>query len=391
MITTQSLIEKASYVNPQFQSCKNISQSQSSAVRRSEWDEFILEQQVSNIESELSTERESLIVDQQEFEDRLRNRDQSLEDLNLPQTETFKLNNSPRGSNVSINSLKTVKRIYLEIKTDHELTIQEKHSIITTCVTVIIGGQRVTDCTIASALLQMTLRKEHIRICDDRLIIPLMYLDDNSDGFPLNRLKYHAFDIRIDHLNIRAQEINLLCEGLLRATNDFCTNRFKFITMRTDVDTSYIPHGTSFKSKIDPNLIKKYIIFFLIPPIDTDFWEYTENQPLIESIDLIIDDRLPWTFDESDLLSVEFLGIKIYVLPLSPEMKTWEQAINMLNEQNFKGISTCGINFSKVDYKKLYLQVHADRMLSGYQLFVEMIGINVLKFGDGMMTVAYAF
>ena len=188
---------------------------------------------------------------------------------------------------------------------------------------------------------------------------------------------------KIKHFNYK-----LIVNGLVynnKERRHLAITLYEHILLQNQHDNNPILDNNKYKLWL--NHIVKYIMIYFTPTKDINFWQMTENYPLINKVSLHINNSELLEFENEDLLDFEIFGIKIYMLPLCKEFSDFEN-INETFKNPLKLLSSSGINFSCID--EAYFEIDLENKSDMYEINYIGVNFNSIMIGYGLCNLRYA-
>lgn len=287
----------------------------------------------------------------------------------------------------TINNLISDTKIIFIFK-NFNMTTNQKMDILNTQINVSIGGSEITCFTLVENIVLAHLINKNLVDEGDKLIIPLILFNEYAHGrFPAWLLCFHELNINIT--NYLDPETEVYFEYHQHILSSKFTNNLLPLTV---IVPQYYPITASVKNKnyvsieCRFNLLVKCILIRFIPNDldDNSMSLINPETPIIDRIELIADNKDPLVFTNNELLQVDFMGIKIYVVPLTPELKNWETTSEYLTSSKYSGN---GVNFSRID--RVDMDIYLEQEFTG-DCVVEAYYHNIQKFMSGMSGLAFS-
>jgi hypothetical protein len=381
-----------------------------------------------NLEKELELERERFECDQKDFEKNLNFKDrldfsEFYEETNQHDKlmelfsgydyvdHTFIYN--PIGSKTKkrftiIRQCDIIKDFVLQIELGESfdgLSIEEKYGILESEFELEIGGCRIDKTSILNALFIQICKGKSILERDNIIQIPIydfnnmMYKHDNKlskfKGLPIISISYNEIRINLEVPPILSRfKFDLIVNGMLNQNEDRKTlaqGKWEFLVYLNELFTEEYEENKFQKIRLPFNNPSKFVLLYFKPKIysNTNFFDFTTNYPLIENAELICNGIKCLNFSEADdeILSFDFFGIKIYLLPYSSDVDSWEK-IQKMFQDHYENLNSSCINSSRIDNMMLKLDINGNS--EGYSLKLNNVHFNVMRIISGMCGKAYA-
>ena len=303
----------------------------------------------------------------------------------------------------STKTMNFMTDIYLEVVMP-ELSEKHKFSLLSTMVSFNgFNGNTIENNSMVACIFKQICSGRNIKQNNNILQIPIFNFDTfktgNCTGLPVN--KYNdAYIIRLVHTSgyeyLKEFEFNIIVNGTITAFSekgtsmrcqsmkDIKNNNFMILTgdgSYWNLSRPYYDELFSGKYIINSSCLKivKCILLCYIPDFQCD-------EPEINSVSLISDNKEIISFDVSELLDFNIFDIKIYCMPLCKEFSDWDE-IDRLFKNNHKNISSDGIEFSKLG-KDTKLQINYDKASQiGHKLIYCKIGFRECVIDDYMFNI----
>jgi hypothetical protein len=286
---------------------------------------------------------------------------------------------------------------------DLELDIEDRFYLLESTIELEIGGSPITKFSLSSNLLLCLLRDKKVIEEQGIIKLPLLLFDSPKDDlFPLLCLDYHEVRIIIKlHPKIaNKMRINLSLIGYVIGANNYSgdtrfgdalTSINKYNSGDKGLDEMRRVHAADYTNfllqsndyllgtYLNFNLVVKFVMFRFKPKKASSIWDYLSCQPNLDAIRMSLNGLYPMEFGSDRILTVDFMGVRLYVLPLSPELADWNKVKQSLSEKDFK---FTGINFSKVDTTKF--DFVTDVPIEEFDTYITPINLNLNRISGGM-------
>jgi len=217
------------------------------------------------------------------------------------------------------------------------------------------------------------------------LRIPLMVFRDRA--LPICTLAYHDMEIQIEDLPGPSSKFQytLEWEAIISPSEDhrvLCQNGLQYYMLQTQDqmdDKEFI--------QLNFNHVVNFILVRIIPTKADSICDYISLQPYLESAEFLADGlQPPVIFTAEQMIEYEFMGIKLYAIPLSPKVLNRRILADYI--QNNK-LDMVGVNFSRFD--DILLRLNVDGGAGGnYTYMVTAVNVNVGRHLGGMGGVAFS-
>lgn len=296
---------------------------------------------------------------------------------NIKETNIFKIT----------RNADTITKIYLELEFDsifEDISLSDKLNLLDGKVKLIIGGVEIFTCSILTCIFNAICTGHNIKCNNNIIQIPLFIfntlIDFNIPGLPLISLKYHEVEISIKLKNkIENMTWKLLVHGIyLRDSKR--TDLVKFINEFIIFQNSiYQQKIIDYLQKINIKYFHTKFILVYFTPIENRDDLFNEYPEIIEA-SLTTKKNIFW--DSDNILSFEIFGIKIYVLPLSKDMSTWEKIQESLTNPIEK------MSFNDIADYDIFLNIEIT-LSDNFYITVNEIVPNILAIMSGMCGLKY--
>ena len=382
-------------------------------------DEYLLEKELelsrNNLENEKLEFEKNLILDNKTMlEDDFIREDEynklydliiSKEDVKYAPTFFYidnpKINGNQTKYNFTITrNADTYTSIYLELHFDRyfdDLSTKDKYTLLNANVTLEIGGSEIITLNLLTCIFYSICHGGNIKQENNSIQIELFnfntlindFYRKTPHGIPIISLQYHeiriniSLDKPIDNINMK-----LLINGIFQDTSlrrDLCVNQHEFLIF---TNNKIINKNDTNNIHIDYFYTKFFLIYFIPNDdyIDDLFIEYPEitDTYLMKKQYKNTNEITKWSTD--DILSFEIFGIKIYVLPMSRDLSTWEYIAETmkdpLNKMSLNNIRYTG-------YESYYLDIDTT-IDESFNIMVNEIKPNILNISNGMAGLSFS-
>lgn len=309
-------------------------------------------------------------------------------------------------SKITLN-MDIINNIFLEIELDEsftDLTSEEKYAILDSDVELVIGGSTIDKSKILSCLFIQLCSGQKINEKENRIQIPIYDFNSlwftskngekekygNLKGLPLismifSQLKINLFVPKI----LNKFKMNLVLHGkiidAIDRSNLVRGQDLQFIIFQNKI----LEHKEKYYNniKLNFNNLSKFMLIYFKPKVftNTNFWDLSLEYPELEYAKLVFHGLSIFSLDFSDkddeILSFEFFGIKIYLLPYSNDIDTWEK-IKESFENIYENFNHNFINFSRLDHVKLNLDISGNK--ENFDIIINNINFNIIQIIGGM-------
>lgn len=289
-----------------------------------------------------------------------------------------------------------------------ELDLETRFNLLKSQIKLDIGGNINCEFSLSTNLLICLLRNKQIIEEQGYIKIPLCLLDSPDDNlFPIICLCYHQVRVLVEscvklkmtlsytsyYLYIPVDlasygHINFgeLLNGAYTVTKDRGKERSNIIKGQYEYILIQSNNYTLNNGKTNFNGLVKFIMFTFTPKKASTIWDYLDLQPNIDKIYMSLNGLKPMIFEEETILIVEFMGIKLFVIPLCPDMSDWVKIKDNLNNKKFK---STGVNFSKIN--KINFDFISNIPIDEYDVICTPINLNRQRIMQGMCGTAYSW
>ena len=287
-----------------------------------------------------------------------------------------------------------ITKIYLELKFDslfEDIPLSDKLNLLDGTVTLVIGEVQIISSTILTCIFNAICTGHNIKCNNNIIQIPLFIFNTLIDkyniyGLPLISLFCHKVEIDIILKNkIKHMTSKLLINGIfLEEKKQIIDHTHEFIIFQNIIYKKKIRDYT--QKLLIKYFYTKFILVYFTPIDNTDdlFIEYPE---IIEASLTSNKNILPIiSWDSDNILSFEIFGIKIYGLPLSKDMSTWEKIQESLTNPLEKMI--LNNMYSKYHDYECLLNIE-NTPSDNFQIVINEIIPNILKIQHGMAGIVY--
>jgi len=286
----------------------------------------------------------------------------------------------------------SIKNIFLQIELPNEfeeLSISEKMKILNTTCQLEIGGILIDNKDIINCLFLQICNGERIYHQDKIVQIPLFDFstfqnNGNYLGLPLIALQFHSIKVILH--NIPDYKISLIVNGFLlknQIRRELSLNEQYYLTVLT---SSYLSYACKSSYNLGFNWISKFFLIYFEPKYRENQEDFISNYPELENVELYLNNILYHRFEEDDILSMEIFGIKIYILPLSEEVSTFEKISETFSDP-LKYLTISSINCSRID--KIELKYNALNDSEDNIIHIKNICFNFYHIRNGMCKLVY--
>jgi len=381
-----------------------------------------------NLELELELERERFECDQLDFEKNMDTKDKldyiefyeekSVNDSLIELVKGYdysdytyiidnKMQNKERMIFTLIRNFDILNNLILQIELDESfdgLSIEEKYALLESEFEIDIGGSRIDKTNILNCLFNQICKGKSIVEKENIIQIPLydfnnmMYKNNNNlkkyKGFPMVSLQYMEIKIHITIPKIITRfKYSLVVNGMLNQNNDrreLFQGSWEYLVYLNEIFTEEYSVNKFQKIRLPFNHPSKFVLLYFKPKIysNTNFFDFSTNYPNIENAELLCNGISRLTFSDADdeILSFDFFGIKIYLLPYSIDVDSWEK-IQKMYEDHYENLNSSCINSSRID--NIFLNLDLSENSEGYDLIFNNVHFNVIRIMSGMCGKAY--
>ena len=301
-----------------------------------------------------------------------------------------------------------MNKIYLIIDIPEDfvnLPIEDKLSILDITFDFTIGGSLIDNMSLLTSIFLGICEGQNIEQQDNKLIIPLMNFNNymqkksinykyDSIGIPLIALQYSETKIIIKYPeNLAHYKFSLKVNGLFSLDTEYrrylAHNSFEYPIFITEKNESVKLLDYHKPMEINLKLISKCFFIYFTPENIKDSDRIMLNYPVLTSAKLKFNGIFELDFDEEDILSIDILGIKIYILSFSKEFDTWETIMETFKDRNNK-LSNEGINLSMYGKTTLYLNFENNDNDNLFNINIINFSFNLLRIMSGMAGKAFS-
>ncbi len=305
---------------------------------------------------------------------------------NLKSSKTFVI---PRNGEI-------IESIYLELdlpESFETLNSDQKCIILHMTVQLIITGQHLLTTELITNLIQQICLGYKINEYDNKLQIPLFSFhtfdtfkkDFKLNGLPITALQYSEIKIALSYDTSFLIPMRLVVKYYFMQLNSrsyMIRNYFTFLIFQSQQSMYIVKYPIEdIKFSYGFNHDVKFLMIYFDQESSNDI-EF--NKPIISSINLNLDSETI-RFTSEDILTMEILGISMYLLPLYQELNSWEKISKCLKDPSNMPKSI--INFSKIDKQSLSIQFENDYE----ECFIHIVCINMngIVIHNGMVSLLY--
>jgi hypothetical protein len=299
-----------------------------------------------------------------------------------------------------------INKVYLCIKiNDDELGINEniKNAILNSYIMFSVSDTYTDRIKISNALLQQIFTGDNIKedTENNELQIPIynfnyIKLNENLNGLPVVSLVYSDVVFIIKCLeDIQNTKLSLLIESSVlpnKLRSQISINKYIIMSLTTNIANNYnrqideIPLNTNYIDNI-----AKYIML--------SFYRYNDEDKInLQDIDIEFarinfqwkkeyntseDNYIEWESEE--ILTCDLWGNRVYLLPLSSDLSSWEKVNNTFTQPNvIESIDKTGLDFNKIKDLKLSIKTYSPYFYDTY-FMVQVCGFKSRCIGCGTM------
>jgi hypothetical protein len=207
-------------------------------------------------------------------------------------------------------------------------------------------------------------------------------------------LQYSKTKIIINYPeNLAHYKFSLKVNGLFTLDTEYrrylAHNSFEYPIFITEKNESVKLLDYHKPMEINFNLITKCFFIYFNPENIEDSDRIMLNYPILTSAKLKFNKLSELDFDEEDILSIDILGIKIYILSFSKEFDTWETIMETFKDRNNK-LSNEGINIINFSFNTtLYLNFENNDYDNLFNINIINFSFNMLRIVNGMAALAF--
>ncbi|AYV81969.1 MAG: hypothetical protein Harvfovirus89_1, partial [Harvfovirus sp.] len=303
-----------------------------------------------------------------------------------------------------------VSNFYLIIEYDTlYLDLEERLNLLDSTIELRIGGGTIYKYSLSTSLLFSQVRDKKVIDSDNQIKIPISILDSFVDDlFPIMNLCYHDvfiyFDLNPKLQNKISHHISYTGYFYLGSVDPLFSNYYGENisgTHVTDEQTKKARRSTadsffefyilqSTQISLQRNFLSnefryltKFIIFRFIPKKASTIYEYLDMQPQLDEIHVSLDNNPPLSFTQDKILTINFMGIKLYILILTPEISTLQKLKQTLKTKDYLN---SGINFNKINLVRFDFIL--DIPTEEFDVIATPINLNIQRMISGMSGVA---
>ena len=368
-----------------------------SYIPQSEWDDYYLEENRRQAEESLADWPSKL---EQELEAHARNMDDLRLPTNLGQAITlpgwslFNACVSPdveqrtvgpkTGNRCSFSFAGDVDYIFnptLVLNySDVDLSLEQRLALLDIKVTCEQGGSEMHKCTLLTNTFFCHLLGDEMLESPGQLSIPLFFF--RNFAFPIASTVYHEARILVDPLPADFEAtLEYYC---IKSPHEIKLELMKpheYISLQTQCEQL-----TETRNLSSFNHIVNFLMVRFSSTKASNIYDHISLQPNVSAMELTANELKPAVrYDAESLLEYEFMGIKVYVIPLSPVVMTKDLIAEYISRDN---LDMVGVNFSRLD--QVELDADIDGELSDYDIHVTAVNCNVMRTMDGQVGMAYS-
>lgn len=279
-----------------------------------------------------------------------------------------------------------INDLYLEFQIEDELgilSIEDKLNILDSTIILEMSYQKITTLQLASLLTFQLCNGKVITKKDNTIQIPIFdfntFKTGNYSGFPA--LPYQNMYVYVQ-TKYSLDKIKLLVTGGMQ---DYSIRREILYTSKEmlifKTGSAHLYQRDMFNNTII-NFCSMALIVFCMPK-DPELLSLDPNITSIQLYNHHHNVRLEYNSD--NILSMDILGVKIYLLPLCKQFDSWEKISNVIKYPNkFCDEPSTGFKISQ------RINITADDDLDNYNVFITSIGTNILSIKDGCSILKYS-
>lgn len=297
-----------------------------------------------------------------------------------------------------------INNIFLEIELDEsfsDLSSEEKYAILDSDVELVISGSTIDKSKILSCLFIQLCSGQKINEKENIIQIPiydfnsLLYKEakngekyGNLKGLPLIAMQFSSIKINLFVPRILDKfKMNLVLQAKVIDNIDKKNlaqgNNLQFIIFQNQI----YEHREKYYNNIKLNFsnLSKFMLIYFKPKIftNTNFWDLSLEYPELEYAKLIFSGFFSLDFSDKDdeILSFDFFGIKIYLLPYSNDVDTWDKIKESFGNI-YENFNHSFINFSRLENVKLNLDISGNK--EDFDIVINNINYNIIQIMGGM-------
>ena len=305
--------------------------------------------------------------------------------------------------NFFTRNIDIINNVYLKMELDssfEELSSEEKYAILDSDIEFTIGGSIIDKIKLLSCLFHHLCLGKSIIEKDNIIQIPIYDFNSllykatkngnrfgNLKGLPLVAIYYHEICFSLFSPKILSNfKINLVLEGKIIDTPErkdmALNNDLEFLVFQNNI----YEHKEKYYNNINLrfNNQSKFMLIYFKPKVftSTNFWDLSLEYPQLENAKLNFNGgSLDFSDEDGEILSFEFFGITIYLLPYSNDVDTWEKIKESFGNI-YENFNHSFINFSRLDNVKLNLDISGNK--ENFYIVINNINFNIIHFKSGM-------
>ncbi len=392
------------------------------------WHEDNINEFEYELEKELNNDKKQIEIEKEEFENKINqsyefgneylNEKTGIELL----TDTIINNNTSNGftrlkgvkntmNNLEYNfrlprNVDVINKVYLCIKiNDDEFGINEniKNAILNSYIMFSVADRYTDRIKISNSLLQQIFTGDNIKedTENNELQIPIynfnyIKLNENLNGLPVVSLVYSDVVFKIRCLEyIQNTKLSLLIESSVlpnKLRSQIAINKYIIMSLTTNI-------ANSFARQIDELPLNTNYIDNIAKYIMLSFYRYNDEDNInLQDIDIEFarinfewkkeynineDNYIEW--DSEEILTCDLWGNRVYLLPLSRDLSSWEEVNKTFTQPNVvESIDKTGLDFNKINNLKLSIKSYCPYFYDTY-FSVQVCGFKSRCIGCGTM------
>lgn len=326
------------------------------------------------------------------------------EKIDLVKVSQDKDNKIQHYESYRICGIDIINNIFLEIELDEsftDLSSEEKYAILDSDVELVICGSTIDKSKILSCLFIQLCSGQKINEKEKTIQIPIYDFNSllykatkngekygNLKGLPLIAMQFSLIKINLFMPKILDKfKMNLVLQAKVLDNIDR-KNLARGLDLQFIIFQNQIhEHREKYYNniKLNFNNLSKFMLIYFKPKVftNTNFWDLSLEYPELEYAKLIFNGLFSLDFSDKDdeILSFEFFGIKIYLLPYSNDIDTWEKIKESFGNI-YENFNHNFINFSRLDHVKLNLDISGNK--ENFDIIINNINFNVIQIIGGM-------
>lgn len=258
--------------------------------------------------------------------------------------------------------------------------------ILNKYIKIEIGGQYIISMPLSLNLLFCKLSNNSIEEYDNSIVLPLFFSNMmKNEIFPIYKLIYHNVVIRMDDI---PYDIDVMFDSYtqsLQSTEEMWDYPSK--CLYGDIIDIPIITSSTYSHIMRDNYIDtyywgrvKFLLFeFFHKDSTNNYFNYDESQPIIDSIEISVNGLEKMVL--TNILTVNFLGIRYYMLPLSTEITGWDEIKDYFFNIDKKLVGNTAVN---LNYDSVRIKFNTNIDLTTYTCIVTVPMLNIIRMGHGM-------